>query len=155
MTGDTWIKNGYEGEVSRCLPGSTLKVMLGSVVQSEQGMSTSLKNASVLTCGAGEALRHYKDGMLKCAPAVKVVDCTERTNLRKWGTADMFFSYVTKVCVEQKVSSNSSSQSSQSSSSQSSSSQSAEWKIAQAKSRQTLTLRGMTLTGGVGQGSGY
>ena len=26
--------------------------------------------------------------------------CTERTNLRKYGTADMFFTYRTKVCLE-------------------------------------------------------
>ena len=38
--------------------------------------------------------------MLKCAPAVPVVDCTERTNLRKYGTADMFFSYRAQVCLE-------------------------------------------------------
>ncbi len=26
-------------------------------------------------------------------------DCTERTNLRKWGTGDMFFAYRAQVCV--------------------------------------------------------
>ena len=29
-------------------------------------------------------------------------DCTERTNLRKWGTGDMFFTYVARVCMELK-----------------------------------------------------
>ena len=29
-------------------------------------------------------------------------DCTERTNLRKWGTGDMFFTYVTRVCLDLK-----------------------------------------------------
>ena len=101
MTPDTWINSGYEGEVARCLPGSTLRVLVGSIMQSDQGMATSYKDAEALVCGAGEAVRHYKDGMLKCAPAEKVVDCTERTNLRKYGTGDMFFTYVTKVCLEQ------------------------------------------------------
>ncbi len=101
MTPDTWINNSYEGEVARCLPGSTLRVLLGSVMQSNQGMATTYEDAEALMCGAGEAARHYKDGMLKCAPAEKVVDCTERTNLRKWGTGDMFFTYVTQVCLEQ------------------------------------------------------
>jgi hypothetical protein len=101
MTPDTWINSGYEGEVARCLPGSTLRVLVGSVMQSNQGMATSYQDAEALVCGAGEAVRHYKDGMLKCAPAEKVVDCTERTNLRKYGTGDMFFTYVTKVCLEQ------------------------------------------------------
>ena len=43
-------------------------------------------------------MRHYKNGMLKCEAALPVKDCTERTNLRKWGTGDMFFSYRTQVC---------------------------------------------------------
>jgi len=64
-------------------------------------MATSYEDAEALVCGAGEAARHYKDGMLKCAPAEKVVDCTERTNLRKYGTGDMFFTFVTQVCLEQ------------------------------------------------------
>ncbi len=46
-----------------------------------------------------EALRHFKDGMLKCAPALPVPDCTERTNLRRYGTGDLFFSYRASVCV--------------------------------------------------------
>jgi hypothetical protein len=29
---------------------------------------------------------------------VPVKDCTERTNLRKYGTGDLFFSYRSKVC---------------------------------------------------------
>ena len=40
--------------------------------------------------------------MLKCALATKVPDCTERNNLRKWGTCDMFFTYVTRACMDQK-----------------------------------------------------
>ena len=31
---------------------------------------------------------------------MRVPDCTERTNLRKYGTGDMFFTYVTRVCLE-------------------------------------------------------
>ena len=100
MTPETWINSGYEGEVSRCLPGTKLTAVIGSVTQSDQGMSTTLANAQTLQCGTGEALRHYKNGMLKCAPAVRVPDCTERTNLRKYGSGDMFFTYVSKVCQE-------------------------------------------------------
>ena len=76
--------------------------MVGSVMMSDQGMAVSLNDAQILSCRPGEAVRHYKDGMLKCAVARKVPDCTERTNLRKWGTGDMFFTYVTRVCLEQK-----------------------------------------------------
>ena len=100
MTGDTWISASYEGEVARCIPGSHLKINIGKVIQSSEGLAAGASSGQILTCGAHEALRHYKDGQLKCAAAVPVVDCTERTNLRKYGTADMFFSYRAQVCLE-------------------------------------------------------
>jgi len=100
MLGDSWINSGYEGEVVRCIPGSHLKIMIGKVVQSSEGLAAGTARGEVLECGTHEALRHYKDGLLKCAPAVPVVDCTERTNLRKYGTADLFFSYRAEVCLE-------------------------------------------------------
>jgi hypothetical protein len=100
MVEDSWIRAGYEGEIARCLPGSTLKVTIGSVMQSSEGAAVSTAHGETLMCAPQEALRYYKGGLLKCAPAVRVPDCTERTNLRKYGTGDMFFSYVTKVCLE-------------------------------------------------------
>ena len=100
MLGDTWISASYEGEVARCIPGSRLKVVIGKVIQSSEGMAAGTSSGEVLECATHEAVRHYKDGMLKCAPAVPVPDCTERTNLRKYGTADMFFSYRAQVCLE-------------------------------------------------------
>ena len=100
MIGDTWISAAYEGEVARCIPGATIKAVVGDVLQSDQGMAGTYANGQVLACGIHEALRHYKDGMLKCAPAVPVPDCTERTNLRRYGTGDLFFSYRTQVCVK-------------------------------------------------------
>jgi hypothetical protein len=100
MLGDTWINAGYEGEIARCLPGSALKISVGSVVQSSEGAAVSNARAETMLCAPREALRHFKNGVLKCAPAVPVPDCTERTNLRKFGTGDMFFSYVTRVCLE-------------------------------------------------------
>jgi hypothetical protein len=98
MTGNTWIDAAYEGEIARCLPGSRLKVTIGDVVQSDQGMAGTYSSGVILQCAEHEAVRHFKDGMLKCAPAVEVPDCTERTNLRKYGTGDMFFTYRSTVC---------------------------------------------------------
>jgi hypothetical protein len=111
----------------RCIPGSHLKVVIGDVMQSDQGMAGTYASGQVLECGDHEALRHYKDGMVKCTPAVPVPDCTERTNLRRYGTSDMFFSYRASVCVSG----------------------------GQTASRETrdLELTGMTLNGGVGEGS--
>ena len=98
MTSETWISTAYEGEVARCIPGSHLKVVMGDVVQSDQGMAGTYARGVILECGEHEAVRHFKEGMLKCAPAVEVPDCTERTNLRKYGTGDMFFTFRTTVC---------------------------------------------------------
>ena len=128
MTADTWLDSSYEGEVMRCIPGSRLKAIVGDVVQSDQGMAGTYASGQVLECADREALRHYKDGMLKCTPAVPVPDCTERTNLRRYGTGDMFFSYRASVCVSG----------------------------SQTTSQETrdLELTGMTLNGGVGEGNG-
>jgi len=98
MTAETWIDSAYEGEVARCIEGSRLKIVIGDVVQSDQGMAGLFTKGVILNCGEHEAVRHYKDGMLKCAPAMPVPDCTERTNLRKYGTGDMFFSYRSRIC---------------------------------------------------------
>jgi hypothetical protein len=123
MTEQTWIDAGVEGEVLRCIPGAHLKVTLGDVLQSDQGMAGTFASGASLECAPNEALRHFKDGMLKCTPKVPVKDCTERTNLRRWGTGDLFFSFRTKVCAPTKTTT--------------------------AASRE-LELSGMSLSGGVG-----
>jgi len=102
MTADTWIESAYEGEIARCIAGSRLKITIGDVVQSDQGMAGLYSRGVILQCGEHEAVRHFKDGMLKCVAEMEVPDCTERTNLRKYGTGDMFFSYRSKVCAEER-----------------------------------------------------
>ncbi len=126
MTGDSWLESSYEGEIMRCIPGSHLKVTIGDVVQSDQGMAGLYERGQVMECDDHEALRHFKDGMLKCAPAVAVPDCTERTNLRRYGTGDLFFSYRASVCVTSQTS--------------------------QRETRE-LDVTGMALEGGVGEGN--
>ena len=100
------------------------------------------------------AARHFKDGMLKCALAIRVPDCTERTNLRKWGTGDMFFTYVTRVCLEQKRELVGSAVSSGYSFSMTEGQRRMAMAAAAAKARE-LHLSGMRLNGGVGQGASY
>jgi len=129
MIGDTWIDSGYEGEIARCIPGSHLKVVIGEVLQSDQGLAGTYDHGQVLICGEHEALRHFKDGMVKCAPAIPVPDCTERTNLRRWGTGDFFFSYRAQVCVTSTTTA--------------------------AAANEATEVGGMTLEGGVGDNSGY
>ena len=99
MVGETWLDSSLEGEILRCIPGAHLKIVIGDVLQSDQGLAGTYSSGQALECTEGEALRHFKDGMLKCAPKVWVKDCTERTNLRRWGTADMFFTFRSTVCV--------------------------------------------------------
>jgi hypothetical protein len=127
MLPDTFIDSSYEGEVARCLPGAVLKVIIGDVVQSDQGMAGTYSHGKVLQCGPHEALDHYKDGMLKCAPEKPVKDCTERTNLRLYGTGDFFFTFRTQVCASG----------------------------AKSASARAIELTGMALDGGVGSDEGY
>ncbi|HEY1630487.1 MAG TPA: hypothetical protein VGF56_04190 [Rhizomicrobium sp.] len=124
MVKDTWVESAYEGEVARCIPGAHIKAVIGDVVQSDEGMAGTYAGGQTLECGLHEALRHFKDGMLKCAPAVPVKDCTERTNLRLYGTGDFFFSYRTRVCATMAR-----------------------------KAGGTLEVTGMSLDGGVGEGN--
>ena len=100
MIPDTWIEGSYEGEIARCIPGATVRVTVGDVAQSDQGLAGTFENGETLACAAGEALVHYRGGMLKCARAKPVKDCTERVNLRRWGSGDFFFSYRALVCVQ-------------------------------------------------------
>lgn len=120
----TFIDASYEGEIARCIPGAHLRITIGDVVQSDQGLAGTYEHGATLICGDREAVRHYKDGMLKCEPALPVKDCTERTNLRKYGTADMFFSFRTHVCAVP----------------------------ARAAQKTSIEVTGMTLEGGVGPG---
>jgi len=125
MVGETWIDSGLESEVLRCIPGAHLKITVGDVLQTDQGMAGTYASGQVLECASSEALRHFKDGMLKCTPKTYVKDCTERTNLRRWGSGDMFFSFRTTVCVPQKT--------------------------ASAPVSRELELNGLSLNGGVGE----
>jgi hypothetical protein len=124
MVPATFIDASYEGEIARCIPGAHLKLVIGDVVQSDQGMAGTYEHGAVLMCQEHEAVRHYKNGMLKCEAALPVKDCTERTNLRKYGTADMFFSFRTQVCAAP----------------------------ARTAAQAAVEVTGMTLEGGVGDG---
>src|SRR6185503_16656646 len=55
MTADTWIESAYEGEIARCIAGSRLKITIGDVVQSDQGMAGLYSKGVILQCGEHEA----------------------------------------------------------------------------------------------------
>lgn len=98
MRPETWIDSTMNAEIYRCLAGSYLHVKIGDVVDSREGMAGVYEGAQELTCAPGQALRHYRDGTVKCAVAERVTDCTERQNMRRYGLGDIFFTYRAKVC---------------------------------------------------------
>jgi hypothetical protein len=98
MRPETWVDSTMNAEIYRCLAGSYLHVKIGDVVDSEQGMAGVFVGAQELKCAPGQALRHYRDGTVKCAVAERVSDCAERRNMRRYGIGDLFFSYRAKIC---------------------------------------------------------
>jgi hypothetical protein len=98
MRPETWVDSSMNAEIYRCLAGSRLHVQVGDVVDSDRGMAGVYQGALTLDCAPGQALRHYRDGAVKCAIAERVPDCTERRNMRRYGLGDLFFSYHAKVC---------------------------------------------------------
>ena len=98
MRPETWVDSTMNAEIYRCLAGSYLRVKIGDVVDSQQGMAGVYEGAQVLECKPGQALRHYRDGTVKCAVAERLSDCVERRNMRRYGIGDVFFSYRAKIC---------------------------------------------------------
>jgi len=98
MIAETWIDSSMDKEIYRCLAGSSLRVTIGDVVQSDHGLAGIYEGGQILSCAPGEALRHYTNGVVRCAVADRVPDCTERENMRRYGTGDLFFSYMARVC---------------------------------------------------------
>jgi hypothetical protein len=106
MHKETWINSPINKELYRCLAGSYLKVTVGQVLQSDKGLAGLFENGKQIVCRNGEALRHYKDGVLKCDVAEQVADCVERENMRKHGIGTLFFTFQTKVCVPNYIAKN-------------------------------------------------
>jgi hypothetical protein len=98
MIAETWVDSSMDKEIYRCLAGSILHVTIGDVVQSDHGLAGIYEGGQVFSCAAGEALRHYTNGVVRCAVADRVPDCTERENMRRYGTGDLFFSCMARVC---------------------------------------------------------
>jgi len=133
MRPETFLDSSYGGEIYRCLEGAHLKVALGDVVESTEGMAGIYDGAQTFECRAGEALRHFKGGLVKCAAQIKVKECTERSNLRQYGVGDIFFSFEAKICAWSKR-------------------EAGHRGKGEYARRSELNLSGMSLTGGVGYG---
>ena len=75
------VPNGYQGELFRCMAGTSMQVTLGSI---ENG-SASFAHGESFACRKGEALVHKGNGNLACAPQIPQRSCNERSLLRRHG----------------------------------------------------------------------
>lgn len=75
------VSSQYEGEVFRCVAGTSMQVTIGELVNGQADFS----QAGGFSCAKGEALVHLPGGKLTCAPQAPQRNCNERSLLRKYG----------------------------------------------------------------------
>lgn len=83
------VPTGYDGEVFRCMAGTSMQVTLGDL---EDG-AASFANGETFACQKGEALVHRGDGELVCAPQIPQRSCNERSLLRRHGPGTKLIQY--------------------------------------------------------------
>lgn len=79
---DERVREGFEGEIFRCMAGTTLQATLGNRLESG---ANSFEDGQVIQCQRGDALRYGRGGEVFCAPATPMRDCNERSLLRLYG----------------------------------------------------------------------
>ena len=77
------VNPDFEGEIFRCMAGTTMQVILGD--RELSGGHAGFKNASGFSCAKGEALVHRRGGQLVCAAQKPRRNCNERSLLRRNG----------------------------------------------------------------------
>ena len=81
VSSDESVGVGYQGEVFRCVAGSSMQVTVGAL---ENG-AASFAQAETFSCAKGEALVYRPGGELSCAPQTPQRNCNERSLLRRNG----------------------------------------------------------------------
>ncbi|MCI4646056.1 MAG: hypothetical protein MRY64_14840, partial [Hyphomonadaceae bacterium] len=81
VTGDQRIANGYDGEIYRCMAGTSMQVTVGQL----EGQMADFSQGESFSCQKGEALVRRANGELSCAPQIPQRDCNERSLLRQYG----------------------------------------------------------------------
>lgn len=74
------VAEAYEGELYRCLAGTTMQVTWAEYVG-----KIDFSNGQTLACGKAEALYRTAAGKLECRPQKPARDCNERSLLRRFG----------------------------------------------------------------------
>ena len=79
---DERVREGFEGEIFRCMAGTTLQATLGDRLESGDDI---FEGGQVIQCQRGDALRYGRGGEVFCARAEAMRDCNERSLLRLYG----------------------------------------------------------------------
>ena len=83
---DQRVDTNFEGEIFRCMAGTSMQVILGDQSGLAGGTSSaSFQNASGFSCAKGEALVHRRGGQLVCQAQIPQRNCNERSLLRRNG----------------------------------------------------------------------
>lgn len=78
------VDANFEGEIFRCMAGTTMQVILGDR-SNLAGGATNFQKASGFTCAKGQALVHRRGGELVCQAQIPQRNCNERSLLRRNG----------------------------------------------------------------------
>jgi len=83
---DQRVDSNFEGEIFRCMAGTTMQVIIGDDTGLAGGRTaTSFNNASGFSCAKGQALVHRRGGQLVCQAQIPQRNCNERSLLRRNG----------------------------------------------------------------------
>ena len=93
--GERTVPQGFEGELFRCMAGTSMTVMLGR----QSNGSADFTGAQTMTCARGEALR-LVGGEVRCATQEPRRPCNERSLLRRYGQGDKLLTMRRTVITE-------------------------------------------------------
>ena len=86
LSADQRVDANFDGEIFRCMAGTSMRVILGDQAQLAGGSASSrFQNTSGFSCAKGEALVHRRGGRLVCQTQRPQRDCNERSLLRRNG----------------------------------------------------------------------
>tara|TARA_R110002167_G_scaffold3743_13_gene18184 strand:- start:2522 stop:3184 length:663 start_codon:yes stop_codon:yes gene_type:complete len=77
---DREVDNDYEGELYRCLAGTSLQITIAEYLG-----TVSFDHGETMSCRKHEALWHGRGGAVECRPEKPERDCNERSLLRRYG----------------------------------------------------------------------
>lgn len=93
--GEERIDATYNGEVFRCMAGTSMQVTVGSYANT----AAVFDGGRTFSCKKGESLNHSVGGQLSCAPEAPQRNCNERSLLRRYGPGLKTVSAKTPACI--------------------------------------------------------